>query len=78
MSLPLNNLKLRNINLLRRKVLCQVRLTLKSLLIGICMHDYVRFVCYDVGKAQMKEKSDYLKERNIRISMTSYVLLVDL
>lgn len=42
------------------------------------MHDYMRFVCYDEGKAQMKGKSDYLEERNIRISMTLYVLLVDL
>lgn len=42
------------------------------------MHDYMRFVCYDEGKAQMKEKSDYLEERNIQISMTSCVFLVDL
>lgn len=42
------------------------------------MHDYMRFVCFDEEKAQMKEKSDYLEERNIQILMTSFVLLVDL
>lgn len=33
-----------------------MRLTLNSLLIGICMHDYMRFVCFDEGKAQIERK----------------------